>query len=78
MYQILLKIETLFQDIRCFGEGCPFNTLMLVDGKRTNQADLNGVNLTQITLERGKRIEIIRGAMSSVLSRDNAIGGVKI
>lgn len=63
-------------DLRGFGETGPSNTLVLVDGRRTNQADLSGVDWTQIPLERVKRIEIIRGARAAILYGDNATGGV--
>ncbi len=63
-------------DMRGFGEAGPSNTLVLVDGRRTNQADLSGVDWSQIPLERVKRIEIIRGAKASLLYGDNATGGV--
>lgn len=63
-------------DIRGFGETGPSNTLVLVDGRRTNQADLSGVDWSQIPLDRVKRIEIIRGAKATLLYGDNATGGV--
>ncbi len=63
-------------DLRGFGETSPSNTLVLVDGRRVNQADLSGVDWTEIPLERVSRIEIIRGGRGSVLYGDNATGGV--
>jgi iron complex outermembrane receptor protein len=63
-------------DLRGFGETAPLNTLVLVDGRRINQADLSGVDWTEIPLERVKRIEIIRGGRGSILYGDNATGGV--
>lgn len=63
-------------DLRGFGEASPSNTLVLVDGRRVNQADLSGVDWTEIPLERVSRIEIIRGGRGSVLYGDNATGGV--
>ena len=63
-------------DLRGFGETAGLNTLVLVDGRRTNQADLSGVDWTQIPLERVERIEIIRGGRASVFYGDNAAGGV--
>lgn len=63
-------------DLRGFGETAPFNTLVLVDGRRINQPDLSGVDWTEIPLERVKRIEIIRGGIGSILYGDNATGGV--
>lgn len=63
-------------DMRGFGETGQSNTLLLVDGRRTNQPDLSGVDWSQIPLERVKRIELIRGARGSLLYGDNATGGV--
>jgi len=63
-------------DIRGFGETAALNTLVLVDGRRINSADLSGTDWTTMPLERVDRIEIIRGARSSVIYGDNASGGV--
>lgn len=63
-------------DLRGFGETSYLNTLVLVDGRRTNQADLSGVDWMEIPLDRVSRIEIIRGGRGSVLYGDNATGGV--
>jgi iron complex outermembrane receptor protein len=68
--------RTINVDIRGFGETAPANTLVLVDGRRVNQADLSGTDWTQIPLERIQKIEIIRGGRGSVLYGDNATGGV--
>ena len=48
-------------DLRGFGETASLNTLVLVDGRRVNQADLSGVDWAQISIDRVKRIEIISG-----------------
>ncbi|MGO9953919.1 MAG: TonB-dependent receptor [Dissulfurispiraceae bacterium] len=63
-------------DLRGFGETAPLNTLVLVDGRRINQADLSGVDWVLIPLEDVHRIEIVRGGQASVLYGDNAAGGV--
>ena len=63
-------------DLRGFGETAQSNTLVLVDGRRINQADLSGTDWTLIPLDRIKRIEIIRGGRGGVLYGDNASGGV--
>jgi len=63
-------------DLRGFGETSALNTLVLVDGRRINQADLSGVDWMDIPLDRVSRIEIIRGARGSVLYGDNATEGV--
>ena len=62
-------------DLRGFGETAGMNTLVLVDGRRTNEMDLSGTSWTQIPLEKIERIEIIRGS-GNVLYGDNAEGGV--
>lgn len=63
-------------DLRGFGESAGTNTLVLVDGRRINQADLGGTDWMQIPLERVEKIEIIRGGSGGVLYGDNASGGV--
>ncbi len=63
-------------DLRGFGETAQSNTLVLVDGRRINQADLSGTDWTLIPLNRIARIEVIRGGGGSVLYGDNATGGV--
>lgn len=68
--------RSLAVDLRGFGETGPFNTLVLIDGRKTNQPDLSGVDWIQIPLERVKRIEVIRGSRGSTLYGDNATGGV--
>ena len=62
-------------DLRGFGEAGPYNTLVLVDGRRVNGIDLSGVDWTQIPVDQVERIEIVRGT-GSVLYGDNATGGV--
>ncbi|MFH1665654.1 MAG: TonB-dependent receptor plug domain-containing protein, partial [Candidatus Omnitrophota bacterium] len=62
-------------DIRGFGESGLSNVLVLVDGRRTNQADLSGVDWAQISVGSIERIEIVRGP-ATVLYGDNAAAGV--
>jgi len=62
-------------DLRGFGETAPYNTLVLVDGRRVNSIDLSGADWTQIPIDQIERIEIVRGT-GSVLYGDNAVGGV--
>jgi len=71
----LLGIGKAQVDLRGFGETGPFNTLVLVDGRRVNEIDLSGVDWTQLPLDRVERVEIVRGT-ASVLYGDNAVGGV--
>ncbi|MEJ2039685.1 MAG: TonB-dependent receptor [Desulfosarcinaceae bacterium] len=63
-------------DLRGFGVTSPANLLVMVDGRRINEADLSGVDWTLIPLENIERIEIIRGAQGSVLYGDNATAGL--
>jgi iron complex outermembrane recepter protein len=63
-------------DLRGFGETAGLNTLVLVDGRRTNQADLSGTDWSQLPLDQVARLEIIRGGRASILYGDNAAGGV--
>jgi len=72
---ILSNGKTAIVDIRGFGETAPLNTLVLIDGRRTNQIDLSGADWSQININSIDRIEIVRGPQS-VLYGDNAVGGV--
>jgi iron complex outermembrane receptor protein len=63
-------------DLRGFGETSGQNVLLLIDGRRVNQTDLSGIDWSLISLERIRRIEIVRGSRGSVLYGDNATGGV--
>jgi iron complex outermembrane receptor protein len=62
-------------DLRGFGETASSNTLVLIDGRRSNEIDLSGVDWLQIPLEQVERIEVFRGT-GCVLYGDNAVGGV--
>lgn len=63
-------------DIRGFGETAAVNTLVLVDGRRINQADLSGTDWTLISLDRIERVEVVPGSRGTILYGDNATGGV--
>lgn len=63
-------------DLRGFGAFASSNTLFLINGRRLNEADLQGVDLSTIPLQSIERIEITRGNSGAVLYGDNAIGGV--
>jgi iron complex outermembrane recepter protein len=63
-------------DLRGFGAFATANTLLLINGRRLNDIDLQGVDLTSIPLNAIERIEITRGNSGAVLYGDNALGGV--
>jgi len=62
-------------DISGFGATGAQNTLVLLNGRRLNDVDLQGANLSAIPLDSIARIEIVRGS-GTVLYGDNAGGGV--
>jgi iron complex outermembrane receptor protein len=62
-------------DLRGFGVNGDQNTLVLVDGLRINDNELNSVRWSSIALAAVERIEILRGG-GSVLYGSGAIGGV--
>ncbi|MCP9628174.1 TonB-dependent receptor [Rhodopseudomonas palustris] len=63
-------------DLRGFGATATSNTLFLINGRRLNDLDLQGVDLSSIPLQSIERIEITRGGSGAVLYGDNAVGGV--
>ncbi len=63
-------------DLRGFGAFAAQNTLVLINGRRVNDLDLQGVDLSRIPLQSIERIEVTRGNSGAVLYGDNAIGGV--
>ncbi len=63
-------------DVRGFGAFATPNTLFLVNGRRINDLDQQGVDLSTIPLQSIERIEITRGNSGAVLYGDNAVGGV--
>jgi iron complex outermembrane receptor protein len=63
-------------DIRGFGAFATANTLVLINGRRLNDIDMAGVDLSTIPLQSIERIEITRGNSGAVLYGDNAVGGV--
>jgi iron complex outermembrane receptor protein len=63
-------------DVRGFGAFASANTLILINGRRINDLDLAGVDLSTIPLQSIERIEITKGNSGAVLYGDNAVGGV--
>jgi iron complex outermembrane recepter protein len=63
-------------DVRGFGAFATANTLVLVNGRRLNDIDMAGVDLSTIPRDSIERIEITRGNSGAVLYGDNAVGGV--
>ena len=62
-------------DLRGFGSTAGSNVLILVDGRRLNNPDIDGPNLNSISINNIKRIEIIKGSAGSLYG-DQAVGGV--
>lgn len=63
-------------DLRGFGATGASNTLVLVNGRRLNDLDLQGVDWAAIPRDSIARIEITRGNSGAVLYGDGAVGGV--
>lgn len=63
-------------DLRGFGATASSNTLFLLNGRRLNDIDLLGVDLSAIPRDSIERIEISRGNSGAVLYGGGAIGGV--
>ncbi|WP_315837127.1 TonB-dependent receptor [Bradyrhizobium prioriisuperbiae] len=63
-------------DLRGFGAVATANTLVLINGRRVNDLDQAGVDLSTIPRDSIERIEITRGNSGAVLYGDNAVGGV--
>ena len=63
-------------DLRGFGNTATSNTLFLINGRRLNDLDMQGVDLSSIPRDSIDRIEITRGNSGAVLYGDNAVGGV--
>ena len=58
-----------------FGATGELNTLVLLNGRRLNDADLAGANLAALPLQSIARVEVQHGT-GTVLYGDNAVGGV--
>jgi iron complex outermembrane receptor protein len=63
-------------DLRGFGAFAQSNVLILVNGRRFQDFDLQGFDFSSIPLNSIERVEITRGNSGTVLYGDGAIGGV--
>lgn len=63
-------------DLRGFGASATSNVLVLVNGRRFNDFDLQGFDFSSIPVNSIERIEITRGNSGAVLYGDGAVGGV--
>jgi iron complex outermembrane recepter protein len=63
-------------DLRGFGAFASANSLVLINGRRFNDLDSQGVDISTIPRDSIERIEITRGNSGAVLYGDNAVGGV--
>lgn len=63
-------------DLRGFGAFSSSNVLILVNGRRYQDFDLQGFDFSTIPLNSIERIEITRGNSGTVLYGDGAVGGV--
>ncbi|HWE79694.1 MAG TPA: TonB-dependent receptor [Pseudolabrys sp.] len=63
-------------DLRGFGAFASSNVLILVNGRRYQDFDLQGFDFASIPRNSIERIEITRGNSGSVLYGDGAVGGV--
>jgi len=63
-------------DLRGFGAFAQSNVLILVNGRRFQDFDLQGFDFSSVPLNSIERIEITRGNSGTVLYGDGAIGGV--
>lgn len=62
-------------DLGGFGPTGSLNTLVLLNGRRLNDVDISGANLSAIPLSNIERVELVHGS-ASVLYGDNATAGV--
>ena len=65
-------------DMRGFGASAPSNVLVLVNGRRFNDFDLQGFDWSSIPLNSIERIEVTRGNSGAVLYGDGAVGAADL
>jgi iron complex outermembrane receptor protein len=63
-------------DLRGFGAFSQSNVLVLVNGRRYQDFDLQGFDFSSIPLNSIERVEVTRGNSGAVLYGDGAVGGV--
>ena len=63
-------------DIRGFGASAASNSVILVNGRRINDLDLQGIDFAGIPRDSIERIEIVRGGSAVVLYGEGVVGGV--
>src|SRR5206468_8332445 len=63
-------------DMRGFGATGALNTLVLINGRRLNDFDIESIDLSVVPVNSIERIEITRGNSGAVLYGDGAVGGV--
>ncbi|MEC9341431.1 MAG: TonB-dependent receptor [Pseudomonadota bacterium] len=61
--------------LRGFGANASANTLVLVDGRRLNNSDLQAPDFNTVALKDVERIEIVQGSAGTLFG-DQAVGGV--
>src|SRR4029079_7892414 len=67
---------TTVVDLRGFGSTAAFHTPVLLNGRRLNDIDRLGIDLSTIPKDSIERIEITRGNSGAVLYGGGAVGGV--
>ena len=63
-------------DMRGFGAAAASNTLVLINGRRLNDVDLAGIDLSALPRDSIERVEVTRGNSGTVAYGDGAVGGV--
>lgn len=63
-------------DMRGFGASASSNVLVLVNGRRVNDFDLQGFDFSSVPINSIERVEVTRGNPGAVLYGDGAVGGV--